>query len=47
MMSLFNSKERTESQWKDLIASADPRFTLKSVAPMPPGPLVLMEVIWE
>ncbi|KAI7785157.1 uncharacterized protein LA080_007824 [Diaporthe eres] len=41
------SQERTESQWKDLIASADPRFNLKFVTPMPPGPLALMEIIWE
>lgn len=47
MMALFNSKERNGPQWKELIARADPRFVLKSVTPMPPGPLALIELVWE
>ncbi|ROW11335.1 hypothetical protein VMCG_01225 [Cytospora schulzeri] len=47
MMALFNSKERTGAQWEGLIRRADPRFNLKSVTPMAPGPLSLIEVVWE
>ncbi|KAG8161693.1 hypothetical protein KVR01_008680 [Diaporthe batatas] len=47
MMALFNSKERTTEQWKELIKRADQRFVIHSVTPMPPGPLALIVVGWE
>lgn len=46
MMALFNSKERTSEQWKELIKRADTRFVIESVTPMPPGPLALIVVAW-
>lgn len=47
MMALFNSKERTREQWIELIGNADPRFVVANVTEMPPGPLALIEAVWQ
>lgn len=47
MLACFQSKERTEADWKHLICSADPRFVLKSVTHAQQGPLAVIEVVWD
>ncbi|KAI0424731.1 O-methyltransferase-domain-containing protein [Xylaria sp. FL1042] len=47
MASMFNSKERTASEWKDLLVSADPRFVMRSVVHPNGSALGIIEVVWE
>ncbi|KAF2963098.1 hypothetical protein GQX73_g10465 [Xylaria multiplex] len=47
MASMFNSKERTVSEWKDLLISADPRFVMRSVVHPNGSALGIIEVVWE
>jgi hypothetical protein len=37
MHQLFNSKERSKSEWTDLFAAADPRFNVKYFILVPPS----------
>lgn len=47
MMAIFNGKERSEDEWRGLLARADPRFRLRSVVRLSSGPLAMMEVVWD
>ncbi|KAK1759952.1 S-adenosyl-L-methionine-dependent methyltransferase [Echria macrotheca] len=47
MMSMFNSKERTMDEWKELVTKADARFRLKSVVQLPASPMGVLEFTWE
>lgn len=46
MMAMFNSKERSEMEWRKLIQEADPRFNFASIQRLAPSPLAVMELIW-
>lgn len=47
MLSLFNSRERDETDWRILFQKADPRFkVLKSWVPQG-ATLAIIDVIWE
>lgn len=47
MLAMFNSKERSEAEWRDLVASADSRFRFESIVRLMPSPLAVMEIIWD
>lgn len=46
MMAMFNSKERSEAEWRELVKKADPRFNFASIKRLAPSPLAVMELIW-
>lgn len=47
MASLFNGRERTVNEWKELLASADPRFVMKGVTVPKGSALAVIEVVWD
>ncbi|KAL7621422.1 hypothetical protein AAE478_008744 [Parahypoxylon ruwenzoriense] len=47
MMAIFNSKERSETEWAKLVSEADFRFHLQSVVQLPSSPLGLLELVWN
>lgn len=47
MGAIFNSRERTLSDWNKLLVEADARFVLKGVTRPKGSALSLMEVVWE
>ena len=47
VMAAFHGKERTQEQWTALVARADPRLKVVSVARVKNGPLALIEVVWQ
>lgn len=46
MGAVFNSRERTVSEWKSLLAQADPRFVLRGVTEPRGSELALIDVRW-
>lgn len=47
MAATFNSHERTISEWKSLLASADPRFMVVQVIEAQDSALGIIEVLWN
>lgn len=47
MGAIFNSKERTVSEWSALFKDADPRFVLKGVIEPKGSALGILEVVWS
>lgn len=47
MGAVFNSRERTVSEWATLLTDADPRFLLKGVTQPKGSALGIIEVIWD
>lgn len=47
MAAAFNSRERSLSEWKDLLAEADPRFVVKRVIEPEGSALGIIEAFWE
>ncbi|KAK7744120.1 hypothetical protein SLS53_003641 [Cytospora paraplurivora] len=47
MMAVFNSKERSEVEWRSLISRADSRFHFESIVQLKPSPLAVMELSWR
>lgn len=46
MTTLFNARERTAEEWKDLFAKADPRFVLKQIIEPKGSALAILEAVW-
>ncbi|XDG05684.1 hypothetical protein ABKA04_005299 [Annulohypoxylon sp. FPYF3050] len=46
MAATFNARERSVDGWRDLLADADPRFTMKSVIQPKGSTLAIIDVIW-
>lgn len=46
MGAVFNSLERTVSEWKALLRNADPRFVLKQVIEPKGSALGIIEIDW-
>lgn len=47
MLCAYNSRERTEEDWKALFERADERFVFKGVVTLPGASLSLIEAVWE
>jgi hypothetical protein len=47
MGAVFNSRERTVSEWATLLTDADPRFVLKNIIEPRGSALGIIEVIWD
>ena len=47
MFEMFNSKERSEEEWRHLFREADSRFTLKQVKQVDGSDMVFIEAVWE
>ncbi|KAK3360902.1 S-adenosyl-L-methionine-dependent methyltransferase [Lasiosphaeria ovina] len=47
MGAVFNARERTVGEWRDLLAEADPRFVLKAVTEPKGSALGILEVVWN
>lgn len=47
MASIFNAKERTVAEWRELLAAADPRFALKNVTEPKGSALAILEIVWN
>lgn len=47
MGAVFNSLERTVSEWRDLLKIADPRFMLKGVIEPKGSAFGIIEVVWD
>ncbi|KAI1323781.1 S-adenosyl-L-methionine-dependent methyltransferase [Xylariaceae sp. FL0255] len=47
MAAMFNGKERSSSEWKDLLASADSRFVLKQINEPAGSALAIIDARWE
>jgi hypothetical protein len=47
MMEIGNAKERDLSEWKNMIAQADPRFIFKGMKQPPGSRLAILEATWE
>ena len=46
MLEVFNSLERDEEDWRQLLATADPRLTLRSIREPKGSALALLDVIY-
>lgn len=47
MLCAYNSRERTEEDWRALFAAADHRFAFKGVTTLPGASLSLVEAVWS
>lgn len=47
MMAVFNSKERSEVEWRDLVARAHPQFRFEAVVYLLPSPMAVIEISWN
>lgn len=47
MGAIFNARERTVHEWKELCAQADPRFVMGRVSEPPGSALGIIEFTWE
>lgn len=47
MLAVFNSKERSEAEWRGLVARADSRFRFESIVQLMASPLAIMEISWN
>ncbi|KAK0624854.1 hypothetical protein B0T17DRAFT_507891 [Bombardia bombarda] len=47
MLAMFNSKERTERERRELVTKADGRFRVVSVVQVAGSPMGVLEVCWD
>ncbi|KAI1778087.1 O-methyltransferase-domain-containing protein [Hypoxylon cercidicola] len=47
MGAMFNGRERSASEWKDLFASADPRFVLEGIIEPKGSALAIIHAVWN
>lgn len=47
MTALFNARDRTAADWKNLFSEADSRFVLESVIQPPGSALAMLDLRWK
>lgn len=47
MGALLNAQEKTASEWKALLAKADPRFELKEIIQPKDSAMALLDIRWN